>query len=51
MNNQDLDKLLELIDKLVNLKGEIWQSKQRLLLSRCSDTDRTNVTEFAGWFS
>lgn len=46
-----IEKLMELIEKIVNEPGKTWSEKKQYILNGCSDSDKINVTEFCSWFS
>lgn len=50
MDPKKIEKLLELIGELVN-SGKAWTEKRDAILAEAGDDDRTNLTEFSGWFN
>jgi len=52
MKKDDINKLIELIDQAVNgdEHGTTWIEKRDAILRECTESDKTNLEEFAGWF-
>jgi hypothetical protein len=50
MNMRDhIDKLLELIDELVNDDSIPWTKKKELILQDIGEGDETSLEEFCSW--
>jgi hypothetical protein len=51
MKKEEIEKLLELIGKAVDMEVRGgWQVKRDAVLAEASDEDKTNLSEFSGWF-
>lgn len=47
--NEDAEQLLRLIEKAVTADGS-WKNKSASIKDAASDSDLTNLVEFATWF-
>jgi len=50
MTSDKVARLLDLLNDLVNEPGT-WREKKAALESQASDDDKTNLAEFAAWWS
>lgn len=50
MSDQQIEKLIELIENLVNEEGSSWKEKRDRILKCASDRDQTSLKEFSTWF-
>lgn len=48
--NNDIEKLLELIEKVVNTPKKTWEEKRDAVLAEASTEQTTSLTEFCAWF-
>jgi hypothetical protein len=46
----DIERLLALLDKIVNATDKPWLHKKSEILQAASETDKSNIAEFCAWF-
>lgn len=50
MEPAQLNKLISLIDDIVNHADGSWREKREDILAACNDEQKTAISEFVGWF-
>jgi len=50
MTKLKYERFFELLDEIVNSDGS-WISRKQLLEDNASDQDKSNLKEFAAWFT
>lgn len=50
MSKDKIEKMLELIEELVNEEGSVWSAKRQQVVEQLNERTETALNEFCSWW-